>query len=201
MRKMVTSAAAATPSAAPPERTWFRSVIAAGAVSLLCIGLVACSGSSTATSTPPAGAQVGPTTAPVGATSQTGNGAASPCALLTQAEAAAAVGQAINAGVEDVTLGTCSYASSDFAAGVDLTVGSWDSMAAAATSNGAKPTPISGVGDEALNLNGAGGPSLLYVRKGSTGFLLTMNGPNIDSLADHGLAKEEALAALILARL
>jgi hypothetical protein len=42
---------------------------------------------------------------------------------------------------------------------------------------------------------------VLYVRKGSSGFLLTMNGPNIDSLADHGLAKEEALAALILPRL
>ena len=37
--------------------------------------------------------------------------------------------------------------------------------------------------------------------KGSQGFLLTMIGPKVNSLADHGLAKEEALAALILPRL
>ena len=73
-------------------------------------------------------------------------------------------------------------------------------MVTAAHGNGASPAAVSGVGDEALNLNGSNG-SLLYVRKGSSGFLLTMNGPNIDSLADHGLAKEEVLAALILPRL
>jgi hypothetical protein len=191
------------------ERRRFQSVLAAGAVVLLCFGLVACSGSTSATSAPaaaalspgvaPASSAVGPSTAPVGA-SGGGAGAASPCTLLTQAEAVAAVGQALTAGVENVPLGMCTYASSDFAAGVDLTVGSWDSMVAAAHGNGASPAPVSGVGDDALNLNGSNG-SLLYVRKGSSGFLLTMNGPNIDSLADHGLAKEEALAALILPRL
>lgn len=191
------------------ERRRFQSVLAAGAVVLLCFGLVACSGSTSATSAPaataqspgvaPASSAVGPSTAPVGASGGTGAGAASPCTLLTQAEAVAAVGQALTAGVENVPLGVCTYASSDFAAGVDLTVGSWDSMVAAAHGNGASPAPVSGVGDEALNLNGSNG-SLLYVRKGSSGFLLTMNGPNIDSLADHGLAKEEALAALILPR-
>ena len=38
--------------------------------------------------------------------------------------------QALTAGVENVPLGMCTYASSDFAAGVDLTVGSWDSARA-----------------------------------------------------------------------
>jgi hypothetical protein len=134
----------------------------------------------------------------LGRAAGTGAGAAGPCTLLTQAEAVAAVGQALTAGVENDPLGMCTYASSDFAAGV--TVGSWDSMVTAAHGNGASPAAVSGVGDEALNLNGSNG-SLLYVRKGSSGFLLTMNGPNIDSLADHGLAKEEVHAALILPRL
>jgi hypothetical protein len=189
----------------------FRSALAKGAVVLLCGGLAACSGSTSATLAPAGGARspgvapassgVGPSAAPVGASSVTGNGAAHPCALLTQAEATDALGQAVTAGVENVPLGMCTYSSSDFAASVDLTVSSWDSISAAAHGGKASPTPISGVGDEALNLNGAGGPSLLYVRKGSIGFLLTMNGPKIDSLADHGLAKEVAVAALILPRL
>lgn len=85
------------------ERRRFQSVLAAGAVVLLCIGLVACPGSTGATSAPAAAAQspgvapasraVGPSTAPVGASGGTGAGAASPCTLLTQAEAVAAVGR------------------------------------------------------------------------------------------------------------
>ena len=61
------------------------------------------------------------------------------------------------------------------------------------------PIAISGVGDEALNLNGEGGPSLLYVRKGGEGFLLNLSGTNIDHLPDHGLALEKALAAKVIA--
>jgi hypothetical protein len=112
----------------------------------------------------PASRAVGPSTAPVGASGGTGAGAASPCTLLTQAEAVAAVGQALTAGVENVPLGMCTYASSDFAAGVDRTVGSWDSMVAAAHGNGASPAPVSGVGDEALNLNGSNGSLPMSIR-------------------------------------
>ena len=59
---------------------------------------------------------------------------------------------------------------------------------------------IRGVGDEALNLNGAGGPSLLYVRRGSDGFLLTLSGTNIDRLPDYDLSVEKELALKIIAR-
>ena len=41
----------------------------------------------------------------------------------------------------------------------------------------------------------------LDVRKGDRGFLLTLNGPNIDHLADHGLDKEKTLALKILPNL
>lgn len=53
------------------------------------------------------------------------------------------------------------------------------------------------MGDEALNLNGSNG-SNLYVRKGARGFLLVLNGPKIDHLADHGLEREKVLALKIL---
>ena len=59
---------------------------------------------------------------------------------------------------------------------------------------------IRGVGDEALNLNGAGGPSVLYVRKGSEGFILNLSGTNIDHLPDHGLSLQKELALKIIAR-
>ena len=192
------------------ERPVLRSFLGTCAVVVLCIVLAACSGSTSATLAPtgggqssavaPASTRVAPSAPAVGTSSGPGNGAAHPCALLTQTEAVAAIGQDLNAGVEDVRLGTCAFNSSDFAAGISLTVGDWDSIKAAATAGKTAPTTVSGVGDEALNLNGSNG-SLLYVRKGGTGILITMNGPSVDSLADHGLAKEEALARLILPRL
>ena len=83
-------------------------------------------------------------------------------------------------------------------AGASLTVNDWEGIKGAATGGRAVPTPISGIGDEALNLNGSNG-SNLYVRKGSQGFLLVLNGPNIDGLADHGLSQEKELAVKILA--
>jgi hypothetical protein len=83
-----------------------------------------------------------------------------------------------------------------------LTVSDWEGIKRAATSRGPQhqPTAISGVGDEALNLNGSEG-SNLYVRKGDRGFLLTLNGPHIDHLADHGLEREKTLALKILPNL
>ncbi|HEY0512096.1 MAG TPA: hypothetical protein VGH73_09340 [Thermoanaerobaculia bacterium] len=121
------------------------------------------------------------------------------CELMTQPEAEAAVGQALPKATENSVLGMCTRSADDFSAGADLTVGEWQSMKAAATSRSV-PAPVSGVGDEALNLNGSNG-SLLYVRKGSKGFLLVLNGPKIDHLPDHGLAREKDLASKIVSRL
>jgi hypothetical protein len=121
------------------------------------------------------------------------------CELMTQPEAEAAVGQALPGTTENGALGMCTRSAADFSAGADLTVGEWDSMKTAATS-GSAPVPVSGVGDEALNLNGSNG-SLLYVRKMSKGFLLVLHGPKIDGLPDHGLAQEKDLASKIVSRL
>ena len=76
----------------------------------------------------------------------------------------------------------------------------WAGIKAAATSGPRPVTPIAGVGDEALNLNGSGG-SNLYVRKGNQGFVLIIAGPKISGLADRGLAQEKVLASAILGRL
>ena len=123
-----------------------------------------------------------------------------PCALLTQAEAEVAAGQKLGPGDQTATLDDCQWTTADFAAGVSVSVSDWSAITAAAHGNGARPTSISGVGGEALNLNGSEG-SNLYVRKGGMGFLLTINGPHVDTLPDHGLAKEEVLATAILGRL
>jgi hypothetical protein len=121
------------------------------------------------------------------------------CELMTQPEAEAAVGQALPKTTETSALGMCTRTAADFSAGADLTVGEWESMKTAATSSSV-PVSVSGVGDEALNLNGSNG-SLLYVRKGSKGFLLVLNGPKIDHLPDHGLAQEKDLASKIVSKL
>jgi hypothetical protein len=144
----------------------------------------------------------GVTEAGTSAPAATGSPAASSikaCELMTQPEAEAAVGQALPKVTENGTLGMCTRSAEDFSAGADLTVGEWESMKTAATSRSA-PVSVSGVGDEALNLNGSNG-SLLYVRKGTQGFLLVLNGPKIDHLADHGLAQEKDLASKIVSRL
>ncbi len=121
------------------------------------------------------------------------------CELMTQPEAEAAVGQTLPNVAENPVLGTCSRTAKDFSAGADLTVSDWASIKTSAAS-GTAPLPVSGVGDEALNLNGSNG-SLLYVRKGSKGFLLVLNGFRIDHSPDHGLALEKDLAAKILPKI
>jgi hypothetical protein len=121
------------------------------------------------------------------------------CALLTRSDAEASVGQLLPQNSRNITLGQCDYNAVDFSAGAGVTVGSWESIRGAATSGQATPTTIAGVGDEALNLNGSNG-SNLYVRRGDEGFLLTLHGPKIDSLQDHGLTLEQALALRILAK-
>jgi hypothetical protein len=150
---------------------------------------------SSSNSSPTNGTQAasGPTKPATGAT-------VAPCSLLTQSEVDTAVGQPLGPGKQVATLNDCLWTTSDFVAGVDVTVSGWTEIKAAATSGRVQPTSIGGVGDEALNLNGSTG-SLLYVRKGTQGFLLTINGPRIDSLPDHGLAQEKVLAVAVLGRL
>ena len=117
------------------------------------------------------------------------------CDLLTRADAEAAVGQPLPQNTVNITLGMCDYNAADFSAGASVTVGSWESIKNAATGGAHQPQVASGVGDEALNLGGN-----LYVRKGNEGFLLTLHGPKIDPLPDHGLAVGKDLARKILAR-
>lgn len=124
-------------------------------------------------------------------------GSVDPCSLLTQAEVDTAVGQPLGPGKQVATLDDCLWTTADFTAGVDVTVSDWTAIKTAATSTGGAPSPVPGVGDEALYKGGG----LLYVRKGSVGFLLTINGPHIDSLPDGGLAQEKVLAAAVLGRL
>lgn len=124
-----------------------------------------------------------------------------PCEYMARADAEAAVGQPLPKTTEIIPLGMCDYTTAEFYA-ASLTVSDWEGIKRAATSRGPQhqPTAISGVGDEALNLNGSEG-SNLYVRKGDRGFLLTLNGPHIDHLADHGLEREKTLALKILPNL
>ena len=121
-----------------------------------------------------------------------------PCEYMKREDAEVAVGLPLPKTTEIIPLGMCDYMTAEFY-GASLTVGDWEGVKGAATSGGAKrpPTVISGVGDEALNLNGSNG-SNLYVRKGDRGFLLTLNGPNVDGLPDHGLEREKVLALKIL---
>ncbi|HYK42110.1 MAG TPA: hypothetical protein VE007_06940 [Thermoanaerobaculia bacterium] len=119
------------------------------------------------------------------------------CDLLKRPDAEAAVGQPLPQNTVNIALGMCDYNAADFSAGASVTVGSWESVKGAATAGAHQPVAIAGVGDEALNLNGSNG-STLYVRRGSEGFLLTLNGPKIDPLPDHGLTQEKELALKIL---
>jgi hypothetical protein len=121
------------------------------------------------------------------------------CDLFARSDAEASVGQPLPQTTKNITLGQCDYNAADFSAGAAVTVGSWESIRGAATSGKAMPATIAGVGDEALNLNGSNG-SNLYVRRGDKGFLLTLHGPKINSLHDHGLTLEQALALKILAK-
>ncbi len=176
------------------------------AVSLAALAIAGCGNGNTASK---AGAESPGASAPteaVGAATQPDSlGVAgpaptgrNPCEYMARADAEAALGQPLPKTSEHIPLGMCDYTTPDFF-GASLTVGDWESIKGAATAGSHQPVSISGVGDEALNLNGSNG-SILYVRKGSQGFLLTLNGPNIDHLPDHGLELEKTLALKILAK-
>lgn len=122
---------------------------------------------------------------------------ADPCALLTQAEVDAAVGQPLQPGKQVDTLDDCQRTNTDFTASVDVTVSDWTAIKNAATANDTKtPAVVAGVGDEAL-----GDAALLSVRRGDIGFLLVFNFPEMSNAADHGLAQAKILAAAVLSRL
>jgi hypothetical protein len=122
------------------------------------------------------------------------------CKLLTRADAEGAVRQPLPQNtVANEVQGMCDYNAADFSAGASLTLGDWSSIAAAAKSGKTPPLQVSGVGDEALGLASSNGATL-YVRRGDEGFLISLNGPNIDHLPDHGLELEKALALKVLAQ-
>ena len=191
-------------------------ILAATAIATAGLSLAACSGAPAATK--PAATTTasfaGPTATGLTGTGPTGTAgttaavvasastttSADPCSLLTQAAVDTAAGQPLGAGKATAVPGTCQWSTSDFVADVDITVSDWVSINGPATAGSTPPVSVPGLGDEALNLNGSNG-SLLYVRKGGQGFLLTLNGPHVDALPDHGLAKEKILAATVLERM
>jgi hypothetical protein len=169
--------------------------------------LGACSGASVPAPTPSANgataaAQEPSVPAAAGPASPTPGGTVDPCSLLTQAEVDTAAGQPLGHGNQAGALDDCQWSTSDFAASVELEVGDWSAIKAKSAETGQSLTAVPGVGDEALTLNAAGNAAQLYVRKGSTGFLLLLSDAQyIDSLADLGLAQEKVLAAAVLGRL
>jgi hypothetical protein len=168
--------------------------IMASAVLFIAVGFAACGGNKTTSKDSGADSR-SDTTGSI----NPARSSRKPCEFMARSDAESAVGQPLPQTTENIPLKMCDYNAEGFAAGASLTMSDWDGIKGAATGGGhVVPTPISGLGDEALNLNGSGG-SLLYVRKGNQGFLLTLNGPNIDGLEDRGLSKEKDLAVKILA--
>ena len=178
-----------------------RTRLLAAGITLL---LAACSAASAPTAgslpneatTPPttaatASSEGGSNPAPVSPPSTATGGSLDPCSLLTQSEVDAAAGQPLGHGNQIGALLDCQWSTSDFAASLELDIGDWSAMQTKAAESGQTLTPVSGIGDEALAVNGAGNAAQLYVRKGNTGFLLLLGGQYLDSLADFGLAREK----------
>ncbi len=190
-----------------------------GAASLLALGSASCTSSSghravavgaTPTSAAPAVADptasdtsaAAPSSASTGAT--TAGKFGRPCALLTQAEVASAVGAPIGSGVEvgGGGVGGCFFNQSSGAyAGAILSVAGWTQISAPYKVTGPGSSPLSGIGDEAYSISAtSAAAAVLLVRKGSNGFTLAIHGAHVDSLPDHGLATEKSLAALVSSR-
>ena len=144
--------------------------------------------------TPPEAAGTAAKPDSMGATAPT---ARKPCEYMARADAEAAAGQPLPTTREDIAAGECDYLTADFF-GATLRVGDWKDISYGATRGAQQPVSISGVGDEALNLNIPNQGSDLFVRKGDRGFHLGLSGPKIDGLPDHGLETEKVLALKIL---
>lgn len=176
-----------------------RQAITAFIAFLAAFALAGCSSnptsSSVANTNPAAGAATQPD--PLGATAPASS-ARKPCEYLARADAEAVAGQPLPTTREDIAAGECDYLTADFF-GATLRVGDWPDISFGATQGPHKGVSISGVGDEALNLDIPNQGSDLFVRKGDRGFHLGLTGQNIDNLPDHGLEKEKILAQKILA--
>ena len=146
----------------------------------LVAGLVAACGGSTATGAPqaggsPAGVPTGAATteAPAGANPTGAAGALDACSLITAAEAAAALGQPVAAGVvPEPGASSCIFVDSAQAANaVDIEITRVaDFKPDQKSIPGLAITPVSGVGDAAYYVNLGGGYETLNVRKGQTTF-------------------------------
>lgn len=198
---------------ASPRRETPRSVLCAGAAALVLAGLAACSANTSPTSAPlgrVSSARTRPPSAPLSGSASSAASAGTrgtsdwrshPCALLTEAEASAAVGQRVRA-LENAPEGVCDYVPTDLSAGSGVLVigpiagpGGWRSCKLIVNNGSNPPVPVSGIGDEALWDAQVGD---LCIRSGSNGLLVGISSPTIRQLSDHGLARAETLARLML---
>jgi hypothetical protein len=197
------------PAARPrtPSRLAVAPARVAAALTLVLL-VVGCSGSRAGHRSDPAGAarRTGPPASP-GAVSSLGSVTRTPCALLTRAEAERAAGQPLGPALQNAEPAECTFATSDSQASVILDVGTWEGISRVlravktGAGTGLAKVAVAGLGDEAFALSGRGGTPILYVRKGAKGFVLSVSGPNVDALPDHGLAKAKVLAQAIAKRL
>lgn len=168
-----------------------------GIAALTLAGLAACSASTTATATPRVGAT---SSAASAGASGTSTWRSHPCALLTGAEASAALGQRVTV-FENISGRICQYIQTDLSAApasIQTYAGDWRTCQQVISLGSKRPVPVSGVGDEALWDVGYGN---LCVRSGSLGLLVIIGGPKVSQSPDHGLATAESLARLMLPRL
>ena len=126
-----------------------------------------------------------------------------PCALLTQGELADTLGVPFSVGAE-ISLpsgGFCTYGSTDQLTHVEYQVSTWDVIVPAARELGTTYSAINGVGDEAFSVTQDQSVAVLAVRRGTAGFYVTLSGQQFFAMSDFGLAKEGALAALMVRRM
>ncbi len=128
-----------------------------------------------------------------------------PCAAVAKADAARAIGSPVGA-VKPMTIGpsrSCSFHGERPLEGAVVTAFRWDSPAEArarfddmvkqnASTVGAKPVRLAGVGDEAVSVQGR-----VYARKGTTAYVFDVFGARTPALA----ARTVELAKVTLARL
>ena len=147
----------------------------------------------------------GPSVAPQQSTSQAG-AAVDPCTLITQAEAAAALGGSVDAGQQAAAgASSCLWSGNDPSKiastdGVEvsvITVSTFDKSHKAGS--GITVTPVPGLGDEAYFVDLGIGYMNLHVKKGSAAFTVTV-------MISHGAtdkleAADKSLAQLIVGRI
>jgi uncharacterized protein YidB (DUF937 family) len=159
-----------------------------------------------APATPAASDQAaGPSVAAQQSTSQAG-AAVDPCTLITQAEAAAALGGPVDPGKQAAAgASSCLWSGNDpskpiSADGVDVSVTSVSTFDKSHKAGaGITVTPVPGLGDEAYFVDLGIGYMNLRVKKGSTAFTVTvmLSGASNDKLQ----AADKSLAQLIVGRI